>query len=1120
MQIRLLGGITAETADGEAVDIGPAKSQALLAALALSPGAAVPVSRLVELVWGDDPPRTAEKTLQTYVGRLRQGLGQDALARIGAAYRLDIGPEAVDVGRFQSWLAAGDVDAALAEWAGEPLAGLDAPGLQGVVDGLVEQWIEATERSLGAAVERDAAAAIAPLTELTSRYPFREGLWALLMTALYRAGRQADALAAFGRARSHLVEELGVEPGPALRSLEAKILGQDANLDAPSASKLAPTGTVTFAFSDIEGSSMLWAQHRRPMAAAVARHDEIVRSCVATHRGYVFATGGDSFGVAFHRANDAIAWAAAVQEHTSAEVWPTETPIRVRIGMHTGEADERGGDYYGPAVNTAARVADSGHGGQVVLTQVTAGLLDHADIVDLGTYRLDGVPGDTRIHQLGADSHAALRTEETRRGNLPQRLGRLYGRDGDLDVVLEALREHPMVTLVGPGGIGKTRLAVAAARAGGVELRGGAWLVELADVSSVDDVALAVLDAVGGRRRNDRTTEEAVVAHLRAQEALVVLDNCEHVIEGAADLAITITQACPDVRILVTSREGLAIADERLIAVGPLDHRGAAVELFMERALAADPDFDVATEHSAVEEICARLDGVPLAIEIAAARLRTLSTSDLISRLDDRLRVLTSGRRGSVERHRTLRATIQWSYDLLTDAERVVLRRLSVFAGGFDLAAAESVVGDSHVPAAEVAAVIGDLVDRSMVTVESGAVGRRYRLMETVRQFAAELLAEEGDTEELAGRHARAVRDEVARLGEMLMSTREVEGASRLSELWPNLRAAVDWATLTRDHDLLTDLLRPVALQAFIRRGLTEMLDWIERLLEILPAEEADAIGEALIWAALPYSMTQRRERFRALVETYGEADNLFVRYARLIDVDDDDFRSLEDGPLVVAEFRRRGQEPIARLFEMFIGAAMLNAGRLAESEERLARMADVFRADGPPSFLNWTLFLQGAVAAFAGSEERTEAYWAEIADVVVPPATNSPIETLAARNEYRQGRPREAARILDRYMDDLLEDDNMAGVGMVGIEYVNMMLGLGRLNEAAELLGHFDTTGLLDVEGPGFRILIEDAIAAVAANPEAAATRAGVALAGDMDERAAIDVMRSGLAELLDDHA
>ena len=287
VQIRLLGGVDAASDDGDPIDIGPAKSQALLAALALSAGSAVPVSRLVDLVWGQDPPRTAEKTLQSYVTRLRKGLGPDSIERTGSAYRLVVDPDSVDVTRFQAHFRAGDLEAALKEWTGPPLGGLDAPGLSGAVEGLVEQWLGAIEADLSRIVDRDPARAIAELTELTAQHPFREGLWALLMTALYREGRQADALGAYQRAREHLVEELGVEPGPRLRELETLILGQDDRLHAPTrmTESSAPTGTVTFAFSDIEGSSRLWAEHRHQMSSAVARHDEIVRAAGTGARG-------------------------------------------------------------------------------------------------------------------------------------------------------------------------------------------------------------------------------------------------------------------------------------------------------------------------------------------------------------------------------------------------------------------------------------------------------------------------------------------------------------------------------------------------------------------------------------------------------------------------------------------------------------------------------------------------------------------------------------------------------------------------------------------------------------------------------------------------------------------
>lgn len=796
VDIRLLGGVTVATDQGDQIDIGPPKCRMLLASLALSVGSAVPVSRLVELIWGQEPPRTAEKTLQSYVVRLRKSLGSEAIERIGAAYRLAVDPASVDVERFQRHLAAGDTDAALAEWSGAPLAGLDSENLAGPVTGLVEQWLRAKEAELGQLVDDDPAAAVAQLTELTSQHPFREGLWGLLMTALYRAERQADALSAYRRARGHLVDELGLEPSPRLKELEALILGQDDRLEAAPARPTdgaVPTGTVTFGFSDIEGSSRMWVANRQQMAIAASRHDQIVRNLAADHNGYIFSTGGDSFGVAFHRAGDAARWAISLHEATADESWPHGTEIRVRVGLHTGEAEERAADYFGPAVNTAAGIAAAGHGRQILLSGVTASLLGESNLHDLGSFHLEGVGGHVHIYQLGDGHHPRLRTEEHSRGNLPRRSRRLFGRDDDLRVVTEAMTARPIVTLLGPGGIGKTQLALAAARLAAIDHPDGSWLVELADIGSSADVPRAVAEVLDVAT-SGRTPTESVVTHLASRKALLVVDNCEHVVEGAAELARTVATNCPDVTVLATSREGLGLADEQFVVVGPLDVESAAAELFVERARAADPSFDVDTVRPEVVEICRRLDGVPLAIELAAARVRSLPPGDLVARLDDRLRLLSGGRRRSVERHRTLRATIQWSYDLLTPSEQLLLQRLSIFAGSFDLVAAEAVTADDELPVEDVNGLLGDLVERSMVGVESGAYGRRFRLLETIRQFAAEHLYEAADGDRVAAGHAAFVAEELVRLGALLYSNDEMEGAMRLAELWPNVRVAVDWA--------------------------------------------------------------------------------------------------------------------------------------------------------------------------------------------------------------------------------------------------------------------------------------------------------------------------------------
>jgi predicted ATPase/class 3 adenylate cyclase len=1116
VQVRLFGGVSAASDGGEPLDVGPAKCQAVLAALALSAGSAVPVSRLVEVVWGEKPPRTAGKTLQSYVTRLRKGLGPGTIVRTGAAYRLDVAADSVDVARFQRGLADGDVEAALAEWRGAPLAGLDAPGLTGTVDALVEQWLGAMEIDLGQRIETDAAAVIGSLTELTAAYPFREELWALLMTALYRVGRQADALAAYRKVRYQLVEHLGVEPGPRLRELESLILGHDEQLPVDRSRRGPepglPTGTVTFGFTDVEDSTRLWATHRRETAAAIARHDELARSAVDRHGGYVFATGGDAFGVAFHRAADAIAWARELQAAMGREPWPGGVDLRLRIGVHTGETQERQKGYFGPAVIVAARLAAAAHGGQTLVSGVTSVLLDGSDLRDLGTFRLDGVVAEQRIFQLGDAEHPPLRTEARRRGNLPRRLGRLIGRHDDLELVADALDASPVVTLVGPGGIGKTRLALAAARRFELDQAGAAWLVELVQTAASSDVPRAVAAVLDVTERPGRTLTQSVVAALESQRALLVLDSCEHVIEGAADLARAVAERCPDVRVLATSREGLGLGHEQLIAVAPLEPSGPAVELFNERAAAASLTFDPHASRDDVEEICRRLDGVPLAIELAAARTTSLSAADLVARLDDRLRLLTGGRRNSVERHRTMRATIQWSYDLLTPAEQVLFQRLSIFAGPFDLTAAETVTADATLDVAEVDDLLGTLVERSMLVVESGPFSRRFRLLETMRQFGAEHLSAGDDTDLMAERHARWCLDRVTHIGELLAGRAEIEGVARLGELWPNLRAAVDWACATRDRRLARALVGPIVTEIYVRSQ-SEIGDWAERILAMTPPEDEDMIIFGLTWAARRYMRNMDRDGYERLVRRYGEPDHPMIRYARGF-LYSDYGEMARWAPRAVAELRAAGDDHVADRFELAgMGMMLLLAGRFTEHDTLVTGLAERYRAEGPPTSLNWALTYLGTSAAAQGKDEEAWQHFADAAKVPVPPRTSTQRNPAEARAALQRGDRARAFEMLRAYVVELLERDDMYMAKVAGAEFVVMMAKVECWPAAARMLDYLEGTGAFG-DSPALRALVADAAMTITATVERTAGREA-SPGRYLDDRHALAYMRDTLDQL-----
>ncbi|GAA3662447.1 BTAD domain-containing putative transcriptional regulator [Lentzea roselyniae] len=840
MWIGLLGGVRATTGDGEPVDIGSPRSQTVLAALALSAGVPLPVSRLIDLVWGDSPPASASKALQWHVAQLRKSLGASVITRVGAAYRLDA---ATDVSRFRSCLRAGDAAGALTEWGGVPLAGLEAPGLAAAVAGLVEEWLSAVEMDFSRRVAADPRAVVGELSSFMADYPTRERLAALLMTALYRTGRQADALAVYQRVRQHLVDELGVEPGAELRAVEQQVL-----------------------------------------------------------------------------------------------------------------------------------------------------------------------------------AHAAVPAPV------------LIGRSGDLAAVAEALQRSPVVTLVGPGGIGKTRLA---------SVLGGAF-VSLAEITSSADVPRAVADALGIVERPGLTVAQAVVA---ARPSLLVLDNCEHVLDGAAAFAAAV---CSSVQVLATSRERLAVADEQVVVVEPLD-LAASVELFHVRARAADPTY---VRDAFVSELCARLDGIPLAIELAAARVRSHRPAELLTRLD------IGVRRTGAARHRTLRSAIQWSYGLLSTAERSLFCRLSVFAAPFDLSA----VAEDH--------VLADLVERSMVAVHAGPFGRRFRLLEPLRQFAS---AELGDRSEAVAAHASWCLRQVAAVGELLTGPREAEGVGRLAELWPNLRVAVARAFERADLGLAAALIRPVVTELPLR-GRREIGDWAERLLSggdrasrLLPpmaahhthdvgrvppkstiAGGSDSPGgvEASLRAFWLVWVAERNTQGSRPAALPGVPDHPLGRYARAYSSGDG-----HELARCLPEALDSVDSPDLRAFlELMPAGTLIGVGQFEHVDRKVAELAARYRAQGPPTLLHWSLQTLGYSAMFQGRDP--EAFFDEAADVELPPGTLSATKTTRARAAFRRGDERRAFELLAEHIDELLETGNVVAASVVAVEFIAITKVRLR-EEAAVMLGY-----------------------------------------------------------------
>src|SRR5579872_179389 len=578
-----------------------------------------------------------------------------------------------------------------------------------------------------------------------------------------------------------------------------------------------PSGTVTFLFSDIEGSTQRWETSRDAMRLAVARHERLVIEAIERHGGYVFKTIGDAFCAAFPTAPQAVKAAIDIDRALAGEDFSSVGGLRVRIGIHTGHAEEREGDYFGPTVNRVSRLMSIGHGGQILLSAVTQALVAGelpagATLVDLGSHRLKDLTYPEQVWQVttGAALQAfpPLRSLDSLPHNLPIQHTTFRGREHDLDEVKTLLRQHHLVTLVGPGGIGKTRLGLQAAADVLEAFPDGVWLTDLAAISDPEIIASAVAKVLNVVQSEDHTVDDAVVHWLKRKRLLLILDNCEHVIEGISRLAEAILRTCPEVRLLTTSRQALGIHGEFVYRLSSLDVpdvlgslsaenalRYGAIALFVDRALASDARFTLTDDNvPGVADICRRLDGIPLAIELAAARVKVLSIPNLAQRLNERFKLLTTGSRTAVPRQKTLSALIDWSYDLLSTQERLLFDRLAVFAGGMSYEAVAAVCTGGSIEEFDLLDLLSSLTDKSLVVAETSGQEERYRLLESTRAYALEKLTASGEQPALARAHARyyhKLADEADR-AYTIASTDKL--AARLEREVDNFRAAMEWA--------------------------------------------------------------------------------------------------------------------------------------------------------------------------------------------------------------------------------------------------------------------------------------------------------------------------------------
>jgi predicted ATPase/class 3 adenylate cyclase len=781
---------------------------------------------------------------------------------------------------------------------------------------------------------------------------------------------------------------------------------------------VAPTGIVTFLFTDIEGSTLRWERDGRAMAEALARHDVVVRAAIAACGGHIFKTVGDAFCSAFADARDAAAAALETQRRLAAENFAAVDGLKVRMALHTGTCHERDGDYFGPTINRVARLLAIGHGGQVLVSSATAPVLARTDeyrdaLHDLGEHALKDIVQPERVWELSVPGVPAafppLRSAAIPSHNLPLQISSFVGREDDIAAIRRLLRERRGVTLTGTGGVGKTRCALEVAGAILTDYKDGVRYVELAALEDPSLVANAVAAAVGVRESTEEAVPITLQHALAERRILIILDNCEHLLEATARFAEALLGSCRGVSILATSREPLAYAGEALYRMPSLvvpapglrltaEAAGqfSAIALFVMRAKASDAKFELTDENArAVAAIVAKVDGIALAIELAATRLRTMNLGELARRLDERLRVLTTGSRTASARQRTMRGLIDWSWELFSPLERVVFARLCVFATRFSLDAAcdlcEHEIGQARrapeASAPETSDVIAALVDKSVVAVDLalGAGDSGFRIIETLREYGLEKLAAAGETQQahaalLAWSVALATEAEAA--WETMPSQRWEE---RFGPQLDNVRGALHWSLEERNDIPAGTLLCARLARLFGRIAPFEGRRWTRLALRTHDADDP---------------------RRRAELKLAEATVHVALREKSVV---------LEAGREALAAFEDLGDETNAAQAAVYLGFTLAVSGDPAQGQRYLAPALEVFRDYGLP---------QSAAIA----------------------AQDLAIAHLCA------GEDREAQRYFEEALAGFRNLENARGIVDVSINLAELAHRFGRLDEAVAL--------------------------------------------------------------------